>query len=135
MQLAQLPLVDGDNAKDGLRAMETQASNGQHSRECGPAMTLMVSQPPEMRIHACEWSRRAWAFQERLLSPRTLVFVHVLAVSIYQYVRRHRQRQLGCKLVVRLDSGTFTAPERLAAASLLVLHETCTSIHIETSHR
>ncbi|KAJ3527882.1 hypothetical protein NM208_g10488 [Fusarium decemcellulare] len=67
--------ADGNDATAGLRATEVQEHDSQHSRTCASGVTLMISWPPENRIKDSKWNRRAWTFQERLLSPRCLIFV------------------------------------------------------------
>lgn len=42
--------------------------------ECVAGVTLLVSRPPEVIIRESAWNKRGWTFQERLLSPRCLVF-------------------------------------------------------------
>jgi len=62
--------------KTGATAEET-AFQGRYeplSTECLPGIRLLVSRPPEAVIQDATWSRRGWTFQERLLSPRCLIF-------------------------------------------------------------
>ncbi|MCJ1454643.1 hypothetical protein MMC28_004996 [Mycoblastus sanguinarius] len=67
--------ADGQDSSVGLRAMHTKEHDDhQYMRECVPGVRLMVSRPPEAGIEASTWDKRAWTFQERLLSKRCLIF-------------------------------------------------------------
>ena len=67
--------ADGSDSSAGLRAMHAREhDHHQYMRECVPGVRLMVSRPPEAGIKASTWDKRAWTFQERLLSPRCLIY-------------------------------------------------------------
>ena len=68
--------ADGKDSTEGLRAMHRKKHNSaQHTAEIQPGFRLMLTKPPEPAIRKTTWDSRAWTFQERLLSPRTLIFV------------------------------------------------------------
>ncbi|KAH7074989.1 heterokaryon incompatibility protein-domain-containing protein [Paraphoma chrysanthemicola] len=68
--------ADGEDGTEGLRAMHRNKHNSaQHTAEVLPGCRLMLTKPPESAIRRTIWDSRAWTFQERLLSPRTLIFV------------------------------------------------------------
>lgn len=68
--------ADGQDSTEGLRAMHRKKRNaGQHTAEIAPGIQLMLTKPPESAIRRSTWASRAWTFQERLLSPRALIFV------------------------------------------------------------
>jgi hypothetical protein len=69
--------ADGDDSKkDGLKAMHRNTHNtAQHTAEILQGFHLMLTHPPESAIQRSVWNSRAWTFQERLLSPRSLIFV------------------------------------------------------------
>lgn len=68
--------ADGKTAAEGLRAMHRNKHNSaQHTAEVLPGCNLMLTKPPESSIRRTTWDSRAWTFQERLLSRRTLLFV------------------------------------------------------------
>ncbi|KAH7399198.1 heterokaryon incompatibility protein-domain-containing protein [Phaeosphaeria sp. MPI-PUGE-AT-0046c] len=68
--------ADGQDSTEGLRAMHRKKRNSaQHTAEVGPGIRLMLTKPPESAIRTSTWASRAWTFQERLLSPRALIFV------------------------------------------------------------
>ena len=67
--------ADGMDSSAGLRAMHAREhDNHQYMKECVTGVRLMVSRPPELGIKASTWDTRAWTFQERLLSPRSLIY-------------------------------------------------------------
>jgi hypothetical protein len=67
--------ADGDDAWTGLKAMHSKEhSNAQNIEECVPGVSLMVAHLTESGIRASAWDKRAWTFQERLLSKRCLIF-------------------------------------------------------------
>lgn len=68
--------ADGKDATEGLRAMHRDKHNSaQFTAEIQPGFRLMLTKPPETAIRRTTWDSRAWTFQERLLSSRTLIFV------------------------------------------------------------
>lgn len=67
--------ADGTDSSAGLRAMHAREhDHHQYMKECVTGVRLMVSRPPEAGIKASTWDKRAWTFQERLLSPRCLIY-------------------------------------------------------------
>ncbi|KAM0806100.1 heterokaryon incompatibility protein-domain-containing protein, partial [Usnea florida] len=67
--------ADGNDSSAGLRAMHAREhEHHQYMKECVTGVRLMVSRPPELGIKASTWDTRAWTFQERLLSPRSLIY-------------------------------------------------------------
>ena len=67
--------ADGQDSSIGLKAMHAKEhDNHQYIKECVPGVRLMVSRPPEVGIKASTWDKRAWTFQERILSKRCLIF-------------------------------------------------------------
>ena len=67
--------ADGTDSSAGLRAMHAREhEHHQYMKECVTGVRLMVSCPPELSIKASTWDTRAWTFQERLLSPRSLIY-------------------------------------------------------------
>ncbi|KAF9884823.1 hypothetical protein FE257_001239 [Aspergillus nanangensis] len=44
------------------------------SAECAPGVRLMVTRPLEAVVSDSVWSKRAWTFEERILSRRCLIF-------------------------------------------------------------
>lgn len=75
---AQLTIcaADGKGAREGLRAMDrTKHNSVQHTAEILPGFHPMLTKASESAIRYSQWNKRAWTFQERLLSPRTSIFV------------------------------------------------------------
>ena len=67
--------ADGTDSSAGLRAMHAREhDHHQYMKECVTGVRLMVSRPPELGIKASTWDTRAWTFQERLLSRRSLIY-------------------------------------------------------------
>jgi hypothetical protein len=74
--------ADGDSADAGLQILNSETAKGnskeqllsqnisQYSRD----VRLMSTQPAENYIRKSVWNTRGWTFQERLLSPRNLIF-------------------------------------------------------------
>jgi Heterokaryon incompatibility protein (HET) len=65
--------ADGD-AYTGLVAMDPNQVYHPEPKEIKPDLQFLVSRPSESIIQATDWNRRAWTFQERILSRRCLVF-------------------------------------------------------------
>ena len=70
--------ADGDGADAGLVALheihKSRSHWTQHSQRIGPGMELIVSYPSETYVARSKWNKRAWTFQERVLSKRCLIF-------------------------------------------------------------
>ncbi|KAI1386063.1 heterokaryon incompatibility protein-domain-containing protein [Hypoxylon trugodes] len=67
--------ADGENADAGLVALkEKEKPPVQVVATCAPGVDLILHQSPEASIENSTWNRRAWTFQERLLSKRCLIF-------------------------------------------------------------
>ncbi|RDL36739.1 uncharacterized protein BP5553_06091 [Venustampulla echinocandica] len=76
--------ADGDDARSGLRILNTdplvadgnakEQSLSQNISQYSPNVRLMSNQPAENYIRKSVWNTRGWTFQERLLSPRNLIF-------------------------------------------------------------
>jgi hypothetical protein len=66
--------ADGLDARTGLVAMDEHQQPQQHVATCADGVHLLLHQSPEASIKASQWNKRAWTFQERLLSRRCLIF-------------------------------------------------------------
>jgi hypothetical protein len=66
--------ADGDDSSVGLVAMNTKDPADQLRAPIAPGVQLAVSRPAEAVIRDSVWNNRGWTFQERILSPRCLIF-------------------------------------------------------------
>ncbi|PHH92157.1 hypothetical protein CDD83_8640 [Cordyceps sp. RAO-2017] len=77
--------ADGKSAMAGLSAVNASARAAsahaggssdfiQMSGECVPGVRLMITRPLEAVINDSDWNKRAWTFQERILSRRCVIF-------------------------------------------------------------
>ena len=77
--------ADNDSAKYGLKALNqkdsryTRQADEYHIEYCKPdggkPLHLLLSHPSESYIACSRWDHRGWTLQERLISPRCLIFV------------------------------------------------------------
>lgn len=70
--------ADGQDANAGLQGLHRadRSAPEQVIEQYSPEVRLMSTQPAENYIRQSHWNTRAWTFQERLLSTRTLIFVN-----------------------------------------------------------
>lgn len=66
--------ADGDGAGEGLSALDPLKAEKPIAQYV-EGIKLQVSRPSESVIRDSVWNQRGWTFQERILSPRCLVFV------------------------------------------------------------
>lgn len=66
--------ADGDSAEDGLTALNPEKADTPLKAEYSEGITLLVSRPSESVIGDSVWNQRGWTFQERIMSPRCLIF-------------------------------------------------------------
>ncbi|EPE29985.1 hypothetical protein GLAREA_01145 [Glarea lozoyensis ATCC 20868] len=66
--------ADGLDVKTGLLALDENHQPAQWFAASVQGANLMLHQSPEVNIEASQWNKRAWTFQERLLSKRCLIF-------------------------------------------------------------
>ncbi|KAI0483401.1 heterokaryon incompatibility protein-domain-containing protein [Xylariaceae sp. FL0804] len=64
--------ADGKDAREGLVALEQ--SPQQMIATVAEGANLILHQPSEASIEITQWNKRAWTFQERVLSRRCLIF-------------------------------------------------------------
>ncbi|KAK3381818.1 heterokaryon incompatibility protein-domain-containing protein [Podospora didyma] len=67
--------ADGDSSDAGLLSLDPSEMDRPRRATITPDLRLLVSKESESIIEASEWNRRAWTFQERILSRRCIVFV------------------------------------------------------------
>lgn len=66
--------ADGLNADTEVLALDENHQPEQWIATCADKLNLLLHQQPEVSIEASQWNKRAWTFQERLLSKRCLIF-------------------------------------------------------------
>ncbi|KAH7176868.1 heterokaryon incompatibility protein-domain-containing protein [Dactylonectria macrodidyma] len=66
--------ADGMDATTGLSALDDDHKPRQKIVNYAEGVCLMLHRPAETSIETTEWNKRAWTFQERLLSKRCLIF-------------------------------------------------------------
>ncbi|KAL1855810.1 hypothetical protein VTK73DRAFT_8470 [Phialemonium thermophilum] len=66
--------ADGKDATAGLVALDEDHTPVQKDMRYAEDVCLMLHRPVETSIETTEWNKRAWTFQERLLSKRCLIF-------------------------------------------------------------
>jgi hypothetical protein len=70
--------ADGIDSNAGLRALSgpNKPKGWQNIAFYSPEVRLKFVRPAEYYVQASRWNTRGWAFQERLLSPRNLIFAN-----------------------------------------------------------
>ncbi|KAL2681304.1 hypothetical protein Neosp_008915 [[Neocosmospora] mangrovei] len=66
--------ADGEDANTGLLALDDNYKSPQMVVNYTEGVCLMLHRPAETSIEITRWNKRAWTFQERLLSKRCLIF-------------------------------------------------------------
>ena len=66
--------ADGVDATTGLLALDENHQPEQKIAEYSEGVHLILHRPSEISIETSRWNKRAWTFQERLLSKRCLIF-------------------------------------------------------------
>ncbi|EMC93552.1 hypothetical protein BAUCODRAFT_245388 [Baudoinia panamericana UAMH 10762] len=78
--------ADGESADAGIIAMyDTPDKTDDTSAEIAHGFHIQLSRTPDMVISDTKWDRRAWTFQERMLSRRCVIFAEG---RIYYQCRR-----------------------------------------------
>ncbi|KAF4968196.1 hypothetical protein FSARC_4386 [Fusarium sarcochroum] len=75
----QQPLLEPQRSSDALDLWQLNCYNDNHQPRqtvvnYGQGVCLMLHRPAETSIETTQWNKRAWTFQERLLSKRCLIF-------------------------------------------------------------
>ncbi|RSM05632.1 hypothetical protein CEP52_006177 [Fusarium oligoseptatum] len=66
--------ADGEDAHTGILALDEHRTAPQMIVNYAEGVCLMLHRPAETSIETTRWNKRAWTFQERLLSKRCLIF-------------------------------------------------------------
>ena len=66
--------ADGSNSNAGLLALSAKEKDQPRHAWITPEVKVKVLKSSETVINASEWNKRAWTFQERILSQRCVIF-------------------------------------------------------------